>query len=291
MPKAAASRDPPSFGVRPRVVAMRQIRALQRSLSHRPLFTSRLSFLNHLYDHLLLRRPALPMPFRGKTYSLRLRAFPHPLVARYGSSDFDIASEVLIFGEYAEAARHITGLAPRILDLGANAGYSLLFWCQRFPECRVPAVEPDASNLATARRNVELAGASARIRLIQAAAVGRERRVFLDRSTAQCAFRVSDDQAVGKAVDGARVETLLNTAGFTGRVDLLKCDIEGAEAELFSNGAGWIRRFRLIVVETHLPYTIAKLTSDLEANGAAIEPLRLEQKGDELGIAVIAVRE
>jgi hypothetical protein len=45
--------------------------------------------------------------------------------------------------------------------------------------------------------------------------------------------------------------TLLDQAGFH-HVDILKIDIEGAELEVFSNGAEeWLSRVNLIIIETH----------------------------------------
>ena len=37
-------------------------------------------------------------------------------------------------------------------------------------------------------------------------------------------------------------------------IDLIKCDIEGAERELFECGGPWLSRTRVMVVELHSPY-------------------------------------
>ena len=63
------------------------------------------------------------------------------------------------------------------------------------------------------------------------------------------------------------METLLARAGFTGEVDLLKCDIEGTEKELFAGCAPWIGRVRHLAVETHPPYTPDDLYAALGAAG------------------------
>jgi hypothetical protein len=54
-------------------------------------------------------------------------------------------------------------------------------------------------------------------------------------------------------------------------IDLLKCDIEGAERELFSECAEWIQRVRTIVIEIHAPYTVDAMGEDLRRAGAAFE--------------------
>jgi hypothetical protein len=53
----------------------------------------------------------------------------------------------------------------------------------------------------------------------------------------------------------------------TQEIDLLNCDIEGAEAELFGDCSSWIKRVRHMVVELHLPYTTEAFLSALEASG------------------------
>jgi len=48
-----------------------------------------------------------------------------------------------------------------------------------------------------------------------------------------------------------KLSTLLDQAGFY-NVEILKIDIEGAELEVFSNGAEeWLSRVNLIIIETH----------------------------------------
>jgi hypothetical protein len=48
----------------------------------------------------------------------------------------------------------------------------------------------------------------------------------------------------------------------------LKCDIEGAKRELFSDCRAWIGRVRNISIEVHGDYTRQNLMQDLARNGA-----------------------
>ena len=54
-------------------------------------------------------------------------------------------------------------------------------------------------------------------------------------------------------------------------VDLLKCDIEGAEAELFADCGPWIRRMKSIVVELHAPYDKTKFLVDIKRGGGEFD--------------------
>jgi hypothetical protein len=59
------------------------------------------------------------------------------------------------------------------------------------------------------------------------------------------------DRGGGNTVACASMESVLAEAGFP-RVDLLKCDIEGAEAAVFSHGSlEWLMRTRCVLIELH----------------------------------------
>src|SRR5215204_4020257 len=58
------------------------------------------------------------------------------------------------------------------------------------------------------------------------------------------------DSAEG-AIPVVTVPNLLATAGLD-RIDVFKCDVEGAEAEVFAECGAWIDRIGVISLETHL---------------------------------------
>lgn len=237
---------------------------------------------------MLVRLPSLPLPARKSTYSIGLAAGTNaPFVCRYGSTDFVMLSEIFISGEYEQAATVLENSGSAIVDLGANAGFSVRYWGDKFPNSRVFAVEPDPSNILVCRMNVEIAGMGSRTTLLEGAVVGKPGAVFLDNSSDECSFHVSNDGNAGMPVAGFTLGDILSRFDAATRVDLLKCDIEGAEAEVFRNCSRWIRRFRYLVVETHPPYTMHELVGDLEANGASPEPISLREKERGLGLALI----
>jgi hypothetical protein len=75
------------------------------------------------------------------------------------------------------------------------------------------------------------------------------------------------------------VTQICERAGIDGQIDLLKCDIEGAEEELFDECAPWIGRVRYMAVEVHEPYTRQKLVTALKSAGANIKWVGYEDKG------------
>jgi hypothetical protein len=51
-------------------------------------------------------------------------------------------------------------------------------------------------------------------------------------------------------------------------IDLLKCDIEGAEYHLFRDCGRWIQQVAAIAIELHPPYCLKDLMADLTRAGA-----------------------
>jgi hypothetical protein len=68
------------------------------------------------------------------------------------------------------------------------------------------------------------------------------------------------------------------------KIDLLKCDIEGTESELFANCKDWISRVDHLIVETLAPYRVADLTQHLREAGWPFDVLS-EFQDDKLGLA------
>ena len=50
-------------------------------------------------------------------------------------------------------------------------------------------------------------------------------------------------------------------------IDLLKIDIEGAEAALLSEHNDWLHKVQHIIIELHQPYNLEKLAIDLQPFG------------------------
>lgn len=232
-----------------------------------------------LYNRLLQR--VRPLPFRGRVCTIHPVATEGTLSLRLGTSDWYVFDEIFVRGDYRPAVE-LAGEARTVVDLGANIGMSIRFWRDRFPAARIVAVEADAQNARLCRLN---AGREP-VELIQACAAGRSGSVYLDRSRGAWAFRMSR-RPEGEPVQALTVPDLLKQAGIEGEVDLLKCDIEGAEAEVFGACRAWISRIRALVVEVHEPYTGTQLLQDLgpgfevrhRAPGGGVEVLFLRRRG------------
>ncbi len=234
-----------------------------------------------IYDRLLLRWQGIHFPFRGMTCSLNLCCLSRPLYLRLGTSDLWVIEEIFFKGEYRPLLKTDLGPIRTVIDLGANAGYSLRFWESTLRPAKVVGVEPDEANIRVCRLNVAGGTVGTKFSIQRAFAVGNERKLFLDRSGREWEYKATEQAEPGaEEVPSISMERLFQDCGFEKHVDLLKCDIEGGEAELFGSCSKWIRNVRLLFVETHRPYSVEKLRADISRAGGEFEVVDSSQKGD-----------
>lgn len=213
-----------------------------------------------------------------------LRSLGPGIHLRSHTTDISVLAEVVVSDGYSALSR--VGAQPdTILDLGANTGIVARWLLHRFPHARLLAVEPDSGNAEMLRRNLE--NVKNRTSIVTAAAGARNRVVGLETESGEHGFRIVERADGESGIDVLTVPELLETAGFE-RADLLKCDIEGAEDEVFGSCEGWIKRIGSLVVECHQPYDHDRLLHDIDRAGGDVEVLALERNpayGSEVVIA------
>lgn len=172
------------------------------------------------------------------TITLHIPGVPHPLHLRAGTSDLYMFEEVFLQGEYAIRQQ----LDPKlILDVGANVGFASVWFANRYPDAQIIAVEPDASNIAVLRKNVE---PYPNVRVVEGAVWYESATVALDDQGDKSGIRV-------RAGDGGvRAMTVEEIAG-TAAIDILKLDVEGAEKELFEHNPTWLANVGVLMIELH----------------------------------------
>jgi len=163
-----------------------------------------------------------------------------------------VFSQIFLFREYSciDQVRD----AKLIIDCGANVGYSSAYFLSRHPEATLIAVEPDADNFALLERN--LAPYRDRVKAVKSAIWSHPARLKLSevpyRDGLDWARQVREcDPSEEGGFLATDIGTLLDQSGFE-RISILKMDIEGAEAVVFSrNYEAWIDRVDSIVIELH----------------------------------------
>jgi FkbM family methyltransferase len=195
-----------------------------------------------------LRRQRLLSKRSGTLLQLEVRDATDLAVAAqiYRSEDYDLARLGRwrdIEARYAEITR--AGQPALIVDCGANIGASALYFAERFPQSRVLAVEPQADNFQLLSRNC---AAAAQIEPLHAGIASRDgRAALLDPGQGNWGFRLAE-RADGE-VPLVSINSLL--ARTPAAPFIVKIDIEGFEAELFSRNLEWLDRFYVLIIELH----------------------------------------
>jgi FkbM family methyltransferase len=193
----------------------------------------------------LVDAPALPA---GGILDFRLAWLPHPVFVRTASTDAETLEACLVREYYGYL--HPPDPVRFIVDAGANSGYASIFFLQRFPQAAVAALEPDPDNFAMAQRNLEPYGD--RVTLMPLAIWPTASELRLVRR-----HRHDASQTVESSVDGvacAAIDPLtLLQKHKQERINVFKCDIEGAERQLFAESDAWLERTDHIAIEIHGP--------------------------------------
>ena len=182
-------------------------------------------------------------------FDIRPRFLKHPVKLRAATSDPFVFRQIMIENEYLP----LKDLkVETILDLGANIGLASAWFLNRFPNSTVFAVEADKSNYAACCEN--LAAYGTRARVLHGAAWSKHTELTLRRKS--CASDNFVQDAAGGNSDEIQINgydplSLIEMSGFA-QIDLLKIDIEGAEAEVFSASvSNWLPRVRNLCIELH----------------------------------------
>lgn len=179
-----------------------------------------------------------------------------------------------------------TDLSPDavVVDLGGNIGLTAAHFAAMCPNGRIVCVEMDAANAAAAKRNLApvAAAGTARATVVHGAAWSRDGELEYT-GTEEWGLRVASLEGhtptppslpspTGEGLRRARaisMPTLLAEQGID-RIDYLKIDIEGAEAEVLTPHATWLACVRSIKVEYHEPATRESMATVLETFGFTV---------------------
>ena len=175
-----------------------------------------------------------------------LPELPYPLYFRGGSSDLANFDQIFGLGELSVPLRHPPA---RVLDLGAYVGYAAVYLARMFPAAEVFCVEPSAANFNLLTLNTS---PYPRIRRLNGAVWSRTAAVSVaGHELGDWGAHFSADGDTGAAIQGWAVDDILAMAGWD-RADFIKCDVEGAERELFTDPvAAWHQTASCVTVETH----------------------------------------
>jgi len=232
-----------------------------------------------MFDWILHDSPA-PWPVRFDDGLVHFQHAGQRLALRPTGEDFYIFREVFVEDVYG-LDRMATRLGT-VVDLGANVG---LFALRAAPQAdRVIAVEPAAANFELARLNCGQSAWGQRIVLHKTAVAARSGslRLYLSEGNrgghSLCRDHAARWLAAGwEDVPAVSLGELFRREGIE-RCALLKCDVEGAEFEIFESvPADVLARIDRIIMEVHLTTerwntaAAARLVARLEAAGLEVD--------------------
>ncbi len=184
-------------------------------------------------------------PFRFRGDSAADRAIVEQIFTQQDYSVEHWAHGRLLLRLHDEVSR--AGLAPLILDAGANIGASAVYFAAEYPGSVVYAIEPEPNNAALLRMNC----AGRNVRIFEGAVGAEDGTMFLvDPGLGDFGYRVESAGEIEVPVSS--VATLMREVDRSQMFPLIfKIDIEGGEARLFEKNTEWVDDFPLIVVELH----------------------------------------
>lgn len=167
--------------------------------------------------------------------------------------DLSAVQEVLIKKEYAFLSSEVRNIpAPTVVDVGAHIGTFALWLHNCNPDGRIISFEPSSQTYSVLKKNAVLAGERNRtwVAINAAAAGNNEGLVTFDESCRTMSRRVSTQGTTPVAAMG--LSTILERfATESGRIDLMKVDIEGSEERFLCEKPDLLLRICRIVVELH----------------------------------------
>lgn len=172
----------------------------------------------------------------------------HPLWVRPGTTD------ALVFE--GNILRQTYGcISPKtepklIIDAGVNVGYASAYLLAKFPSSRVIGLEPDSGNYSMAVRN--LAAFGDRVDLRRLGLWSRPAKLKVEIGERADGIQVTEAMS-GEPFDceGIDVLTLIQESP-EDRIDIFKCDIEGAERYIFEADCDpWLEKTDIIAIEVH----------------------------------------
>lgn len=179
----------------------------------------------------------------GSWVTLRIPDVKTPLILRGGTSDVSVLEDTFLHGHYGFTLAN----DPEVMiDAGAHIGFVSVLFANRYPNCKIIAIEPEASNYELLCLNTE-----------QYTNVTALNAALWFKQTALEIANPEDDNwayrfAAGgdETVAGVTLGELMKRHSLS-KIDLLKIDIEGAEKEVLENSSPWINEVDAMVIELH----------------------------------------
>ena len=198
---------------------------------------------------LRLRRLVLDEAQQGADFAVRLRGWGPIHLRSLGGGDYRMFDDMFRRG----MTPPVLPDCKTVIDLGGNIGLATVALARELPGLRSYVVEPDADNVRMLHLNLKSLIEKGRCRIERGAMWKTDAMIEVQPPPLPGSFgavRCAEANGAGVQVQGMTMDTILDRSGFE-RVDLLKIDVEGAEAGMFAAGSDWLDRVEALAVEFH----------------------------------------
>lgn len=166
---------------------------------------------------------------------------------------------------------------PRtILDLGANIGFSTLFFARKYPSAALACVEPMPENVSLLNTNLRINSVTARV--FPKAISVNDLPVTMQRAEKDYGHKVQNIY-YGKQLNGDTLQVpsismpnVLRELGWN-RIALLKMDIEGYEGVLLRQNNEWLQTVDALCIECHEGFGEEDLRAIANTRGWRVQAL------------------
>jgi FkbM family methyltransferase len=203
--------------------------------------------------------------------TIAIPGLPHPVAVRAGTADASTLEKIFVWNgydlDYPDDVRIV-------IDAGANIGLSAVFFATRFPQATIVAIEPEPGNQDLLRRNT---AQYPQVIPLHAALWSEDTILGLSNPQDHVDSYRYTAEASHAQVQAFSVPSVLAKFGFAA-ADVMKIDIEGAEAAVFDGRPEWVGRVGMFIIELHGDDARRKFT---EAT-AALPAVRYRHGEDEV---------
>ena len=175
--------------------------------------------------------------------SHRFRRILHPFTYRLTVADRDVVMQNIVRGECIGG--RLPPKAKFIVDGGGYIGDSAAVFLSLYPESTCSVFEP-SSNADLAEQNLKPYGSRA---TVSRAMLSRDRGHFQIFEVGTGSRVFAADSAGGQLQVSTMDEVLRQSP--TGKIDILKLDIEGAEYDILRPPTPWLTSVQCVVIELH----------------------------------------
>ncbi len=178
---------------------------------------------------------------------------------RENSSDLDVFNQIFLNNEYKAVVEFIKVNLNipmhTIIDAGANIGLTSIYFIKHFPQTNIISIEADPSNFEVLKKNVMH---YENIQVINAALWNSNTTLSINsnfrdgRSWSRSVKEINQEEEQSFTILAIDINSLFNRYEIDS-IDLLKIDIEGSEAKIFSpdSDLSFLDRTKIIAMEIH----------------------------------------